>query len=74
MNLSDHDIVSLDGFGSEAGLSDILQDSNVNDGGNVTARPSLSLETNADILTWRNEQEQRDATPRDVRIYTHTLP
>lgn len=70
MNLSDNDILSLDGFGSEAGLSEILQETNMNDATYSSRNPSLSLETNAEILSWRNVQEQRDSTPRDVSVHT----
>lgn len=76
LNLSDSDVTSLDGFGSETGLSEILQNPTI--GGpsseaRVSPKPSLSVETTEAVLTWRNEQdsEHKDATPRDVCITFH---
>ncbi|KAI0768377.1 hypothetical protein BC629DRAFT_867493 [Irpex lacteus] len=67
LNLSDSDVTSLDGFGSETGLSEILHDPTI--GGpsseaRVSPKPSLSVETTEAVLTWRNEQdsEHKDAT------------
>ncbi|KAI0342154.1 hypothetical protein BDW22DRAFT_1429642 [Trametopsis cervina] len=66
LNLSDGDVLSLDGFGSETGLSEILQDITPGTLSTTAPKPPLSLETTAAVLSWRNEHETRDATPRDA--------
>ncbi|KAI0093021.1 hypothetical protein BDY19DRAFT_902841 [Irpex rosettiformis] len=79
LNLSDSDVVSLDGFGSETGLSEILQDTAIvgpTARPRVSPKPSLSVETAEAVLTWRNEQEHKDTTPRDAPadLPRHTSP
>ncbi|KAI0694327.1 hypothetical protein BC835DRAFT_1349846 [Cytidiella melzeri] len=69
LNLSDGDVMSLDGIGSETGLSEILQETSL--GGpstqsGMSTKPSFSTETAAAVLNWRNEHEHKDATPRDA--------
>lgn len=69
LNLSDSDVMSLDGFGSETGLSEILQDTPIAGSNNqhrISPKPSLSVETAEAVLTWRNDQDRQDATPKDV--------
>jgi hypothetical protein len=70
LNLSDGELVSLDGFGSETGLSEIFHETSVEGPSSIqlhtSPKPSLSVETAAAVLSWRNENEHKNATPRDV--------
>ena len=63
LSATDIDVVSLDDFNSALSLSDDSE-SKTKD---VNRRPSLSLETNVSVLSWRDEHMKDTAIPIKVK-------